>query len=363
LLFAPLKEDYMRAAVFQDVGKISVEEVPKPECPKDGLLVKVRACGICGTDARTFFNGDDRARPPWILGHELGVVVEEVGELARDEVDVEKGDRIHVVSTLSCGVCEYCRMGMENLCIDRGLLGYYPHPGGYAEYMPIARVALRNVMKVPDDVPLEHATLTDPFSDALNGVERLGVELGDTAVVIGAGPIGTMQAQVIRAMGAGKVILSEINKQRLKLSENVLGRDRIVYVGPDDGDLVDVVMDETDGKGAQRIIVACSSNKAQEDALRMAKKRARIVYFGGLPKTKPTINFASNYLHYGEQEVTGAYASNYKQQHLALAMIRSGTLSAEKYITHVLPLEEIAKGFEYIRSGEALKVIIRPEMD
>jgi L-iditol 2-dehydrogenase len=95
----------------------------------------------------------------------------------------------------------------------------------------------------------------------------------------------------------------------------------------------------------------------------MAKKRARIVYFGGLPKTKPTIHFASNYLHYGEQEVTGAYASNYKQQQQALSMIRSGTLSADKYVTHVLPLEEIAKGFEYIRSGEALKIIIKPEMN
>lgn len=326
----------MRAAVFQDVGKISIEEVPKPECPVDGLLIKVVACGICGTDVRTFYNGDDRARPPWILGHELGATVEEMGEFARDQVDVEVGDRIHIVSTLSCGYCEYCRRGLENLCIHRGLLGYHPHQGGYAEYMPIAKVALRNVMKVPDDVPLEHATQVDPFSDGLNGVERLGVALGDTAVVVGAGPIGTMQSQVIRAMGAGKVILAEVNEQRLKHSKNVLGEERVVYVGPDQ-DLVDVVMRETEGNGAERIIVACSSNKAQEDALRMAKKRARIVYFGGLPKGKPTIDFASNYLHYGEQEVTGAYASNYMQQHQALAMIRSGTLSAEKYITHILP--------------------------
>lgn len=352
----------MRAAVFHGVRQISVEEVPKPECPQDGLLVRVEACGICGTDARTFFNGDDRARPPWILGHEVGAIVVEIGELAHG-ITVEKGDRIHIISTLSCGVCEYCRMGLENLCIDRGLLGYHPHPGGYAEYMPIAGVALKNVMRIPDDVPLEHAAMTDPFSDALNGVERLGVELGDTAVVIGAGPIGTVQAQVIRATGAGKVILSEISVERLELSKNVLGEDRIVYAGPDRGDLVDVVMEETDGKGAQRIIVACSSNRAQEDALRIAKKRARIVYFGGLPKTKPTISFASNYLHYGEQEVTGAYASNYKQQHQALAMIRSGSLSADKYITHVLPLAQIEKGFNYIRSGEALKVVIKPGTD
>jgi len=353
----------MRAAVFQDVGKIRVEEVPKPECPEDGLLIRVEACGICGTDVRTFYNGDDRAHPPWILGHELGAIVEEISDRAREQVDVEVGDRIHVVSTLSCGHCEYCRRGMENICIHRGLLGYDPHQGGYAEYMPIANVALRNVMKVPDDVPLEHATQIDPFSDGLNGVERLQVELGDTAVVVGSGPIGTMQSQIIRAMGAGKVILSELNEHRLDLSKNVLGEERIVYVGPSDGDLVDVVMDETDGQGAERIIVACSSNKAQEDALRIAKKRARIVYFGGLPKTKPTISFASNYLHYGEQEVTGAYASNYKQQHQALAMIRSGTLSADKYITHVLPLEDIAEGLELIRSGEALKVVIKPNME
>ncbi len=353
----------MQAAVYQGVERISVEEVPKPTCPDDGLLLKVRACGICGTDARTFFHGDERARPPWILGHEVGGVVEEIGERAREEIEVQEGDRIHVISTLACGRCEYCRMGWENLCIDRELLGYHPHPGGYAEYMPIHRVALRNVMKVPDDVPLEHATLIDPFSDALNGVERLKVEFGDTAVVIGAGPIGTMQAQVIRASGAQKVIMVEINKERQKLSQSVLGKERITYLGPEGGDMVEAVLEETSGKGAERIIVACSSNQAQEDALRMAKKRARIVYFGGLPKAKLTINFASNYLHYGELEISGAYASTYKHQQMALAMIRSGTLSADKYITHLIPLEDIAQGFEYIRTGQALKVVVKPGTD
>ncbi len=351
----------MRAAVFHGIQNIQIEEVPKPDCPPDGLLLKMVDCGICGTDVRTYFNGDDRARPPWILGHEVGGIVAKVGEQAREEIDVQEGDRVHVISTLACGRCEYCRMGIENLCVHRGLLGYHPHPGGYAEYMPIHQVALRNVMKVPDDVPLEHATLTDPFSDALNGVERLQVELGDTAVVIGAGPIGTVQAQMIRASGAHKVILIEINQRRLELSRSILGDDGMVYVGADEGDTVGAVLAETDGKGAERVIVACSSNQAQEDALRMAKKRARIVYFGGLPKTKPTINFASNYLHYGEHEVTGAYASNYKQQHQALAMIRSGAIRADKYITHIIPLEDIAQGFEYIRSGESLKVVVNLE--
>jgi L-iditol 2-dehydrogenase len=226
--------------------------------------------------------------------------------------------------------------------------------------MPIPHVALRNVMKVPDDVPLEHATLTDPLSDALNGVERLQVKLGDKAVVIGAGPVGTMQAQMIRTSGAQKVIMIELNPQRLELARSVLGDDRMVYLGAEAGDTVKAVLTQTSGKGAERIIVACSSNQAQEDALRMAKKRARIVYFGGLPSTKPTIQFASNYLHYGEQEVTGAYASNYLQQQLALDMIRTGIMRADKIITHILPLEDIAKGFEYIRSGEALKVVIKP---
>jgi len=350
----------MRAAVFHGVEDIGVEDVPKPECPRDGLLVEVKACGICGTDARTYFNGDERAKPPWILGHEMTGIVEQIGDEASKDTDVQVGQRIHVISTLSCGVCEYCRLGLENICIDRGLLGYYPHPGGYAEYMAIPHLALRNVMKVPDDVPLEHATLTDPFSDALNGVEHLQVKLGDTAAVIGAGPIGTMQAQMIRASGARKVIVADISRQRLDLARTVLGGDNVVYVGGNGEDIVRGVLSETGGKGADRIIVACSSNKAQEDALPMAKKRARIVYFGGLPKTRPTINFASNYLHYGELEVTGAYASTYKQQHLALDMIQSGVLRADQIITHIIPLAEINDGFEHIHSGQALKVVVKP---
>lgn len=350
----------MKAAVFHDVEHVEVERVPRPTCPPDGLLVKVQTCGICGTDARTFFNGDARATPPWILGHEVGAIVEEVGSQAARDTDVVEGDRIHIISTLACGQCEYCRRGMENLCVERGLLGYEPYQGGFADYMPVPRIALRNVIKVPPDVSLEHATLTDPLSDALNGVERMGVELGDTVVVIGSGPIGTMQAQVIRAMGAGKVILVEFNEPRLEMARRILGNDRMSYLASDSNTAVDEVLSATDGKGAERVIVACSSNRAQEDALRMAKKRARIVYFGGLPKDKPTIRFASNYLHYGEHEVTGAYASTYKQQHQALAMIRNHTIDADKIITHVLPLEDIALGFQHIRSGEALKVVLQP---
>ncbi len=353
----------MKAAVYQGVGKVSLEEVPKPECPPDGLLLKVKACGICGTDVRTYYNGDDRAQPPWILGHEVAGIVEEVGERARDMIDVEEGTRIHVISTLSCGHCYFCRMGMENLCENHKLLGYAPFPGGYADYMVVPQMALRNVMRVPDDVPLELATLTDPLSDAINGVEQLDVRIGDKAVVIGAGPIGTMQAQMIRARGAGLVILSELNPGRLELARKVLGEDRIIYLDASREDIVKAVMAETEGKGADRIIVACASGQAQEESLEMAAKRGRIVFFGGLPRTKPVINFRSNFLHYGELTVAGAYASTLRQQRLALEMIRIGTINAEKIVTHVIPLHAISDGFELIHRGEALKVVVNPELD
>lgn len=350
----------MKAAVYQGIGRISLEEVPKPQCPSDGLLLRVKACGICGTDVRTYYNGDERARPPWILGHEVAGIMEEVGEKARD-VNVEAGARIHVISTFSCGYCQYCRMGMENLCENHKLLGYDPFPGGYADYMVVPQIGLRNVMEVPDDLSLELATLTDPLSDALNGVEQLDVHLGDKVVVIGAGPIGTMQAQTIRARGAELIILVDLNRNRLELARKVLGDDKVTYLDSSQNDVAETVMAKTEGRGADRIVVACSSVQAQEEALKMAARKGRILFFGGLPATNAVIEFSSNFLHYRELTVVGAYASVFKQQKLASELIRTGAIDAEKIITQKLPLSRIEEGFELIKNGDALKVVILPE--
>ena len=336
---------------------MSLGEVPDAVCPDDGALLRVTACGICGTDVRAFYNGDRRIEPGAVLGHEICGEVVEVGPEA-DGLDAKPGDRVHVISTLYCGHCSLCRSGNEHLCQNGGLMGF-DFPGAYAELAAIPAIALKNVFRLPNGLDDIHATFADPLSDALCGQKDLAIELDDRVVVIGAGPIGTAHAALALSQGAGSVYLLEAAPQRLELARAVLGEDGVVYGDVRERDPVAFVHAET-GDGAERVIVACSNARAQEQALEMAAPRGRVLFFGGLPKGTTTIDFPSNVLHYREVAVLGSYASRYRDQVLALDMLARNTGNVRGVISDVIGLDETPAAFPRIRGGEALKVVVTP---
>ena len=182
-------------------------EVPDATCPADGALLRVVACGICGTDVRTFYNGDRRIEPGAVLGHEICGEVLEIGRDADGDLRAATGDLVHVISTLYCGTCTLCRSGNEHLCQAGGLMGF-DYQGAYAELVAIPQVALKNVFRIPDGLDAEHATFADPLSDAICGHKDLEVGLDLRAVVIGAGPVGTAHVALALAQGAGPSICS-----------------------------------------------------------------------------------------------------------------------------------------------------------
>ena len=181
-----------RAIVQTAPRALELRELPLPEIGPDDALLQVEACGICGTDARTFFNGDPRAPAPWILGHEPVGILEEVGPRATLPPGISKGDRVFLGSILTCGRCRYCMDGLQNLCDEHLLYGYDPYPGAYAEYAAVPPIAVKNLIPLPPDLPSDLATVADPFACALNGVEMLDVQLGDSVLIIGSGPIGCL---------------------------------------------------------------------------------------------------------------------------------------------------------------------------
>src|SRR5215475_14669037 len=158
----------MRAAIWDGPGTMSVGEVRDASCPSDGILLAVTACGICGTDVRTFFNGDRRISPPWVLGHETTGVVKEIGPAAGAEMaeaGIGVGDHVHCISTLWCGRCRLCRSGNEHLCVRHELMGF-DYQGAYTELVAIPEIALKNLFLVPEGLPDTVATFADPLSDA-----------------------------------------------------------------------------------------------------------------------------------------------------------------------------------------------------
>jgi L-iditol 2-dehydrogenase len=349
----------MRAAIWQGPGEMALGDVPDATCPDDGALLQVLACGICGTDVRTFFNGDRRIEAPWVLGHEITGRILELGPDAPDAADLQVGDVVHCISTLYCGHCRLCRSGNEHICLNGELMGF-DHAGAYAELVAIPAIAMKNLFRVPEGLPAPHSTFADPLSDAICGHKDLQVSLDQTVAVIGAGPVGTAHCALARAQGAAQVLLLEHAANRLTLSEEVLGRDRMAYVDVSDADGIRAVRDATDGFGADVVIVACSNDVAQEQAMEMAAPRGRVLFFGGLPKGKTHMRFPSNILHYQEVQVHGSYASRYRDQVQALDMLARDEGGIRGVISEVVPLDDAPGAFERIRAGEVLKVVVEP---
>jgi L-iditol 2-dehydrogenase len=344
------------------VGTVEVADRSEPELDGDAVaaVMHVESCGICGTDARTFFNGDPRAEPPWVLGHEPVGTLEEVASGVELPEDVSPGDRVFLGSILTCGECRPCLEGRQNLCRHHGLYGYDPYPGAYAERAPVPQIALRNLYPLPSDLPSDLATTADPFACALNGIEIAEIRMGDAVVILGAGPIGCVQALMARSSGAGTVLLGDVSAGRRELADRIVGDavDAIFDPGEDNG--VEFVERTTGGEGAERVIVAAPAKPAQQAALRMGGPGARVVYFAGLPKHSPTVDFDANEMHYKELAVLGAYGATPRQYRITLAWLERERERAERIVTHSLPLDRIAEGFAAIKSGEGLKVVINP---
>jgi L-iditol 2-dehydrogenase len=350
----------MRAAFMTGVDAVEIRKTPEPEVDPEGALLKVEACGICGTDARTFFNGDPKAPSPWILGHEPVGVLEEVGKNASLPPGVKKGDRVFLGSILTCGRCHWCMDGYQNLCDEHLLYGYDPYPGAYAEYAAVPPIAMKNLIPLPPDLPSDLATVADPFACALNGIEVLNIRIGDTVLILGAGPIGCWQAVMARDRGAGKVFLSDVNRQRLDIALRAVGSfvDDAWVAGDDNG--LAQAREHTGGKGPERISVAAPSKQAQQAALEMAAKRARVVYFAGLPKHDPVSPLDMNQLHYKELEILGAYGATHRQYRLTMSYLDRRRDELAAVVTHRFPLDRIGEAFETIRSGSGLKMVVIP---
>jgi L-iditol 2-dehydrogenase len=245
------------------------------------------------------------------------------------------------------------------VCQRQTSIGYH-HDGGFAEYLvvPAAVLAVDGLNRIPDGVGFDEASIAEPLACVINGQELARVGEGDDVVVVGAGPIGCLHVRLARARGARRVVLVDLNEARLDLSASRVHPDAAIRAG--EVNAVDEVLKLTEGRGADVVITAAASGKAQEDALVMAARRGRISFFGGLPRTSPTITCDSNLVHYRELTIVGANGSSPAHNKRALALIASGAVGVADLITHRLPLERTLDAFDIVARGDAIKVTIEP---
>lgn len=346
----------MLVARFYAPGDIRLEEAPEPSPGPGQVKIAVVNCSTCGTDVKISRHGHHHIRPPRVIGHEIAGRITEVGS---DVTGWAEGDRVQVIAAIPCGSCAECADGRFTVCSRQESMGYH-YDGGFAEYMivPEAVLAVNGLNRVPDDIDLAEASVAEPLACVLNGQEIAGVGDGDTVVVMGAGPIGCLHVRLARARGAARVFLIDLNRGRLDMSARLVEPDAVLC--GEEVDAVAEVLRLTGERGADVVITATASGKAQEDALRMVARSGRISFFGGLPKDAPIIQLDANAVHYREVSIFGANGSSPGHNRRALELISTGDVPVADLITERMALSEVHKAIETVAAGTAVKVTIQP---
>lgn len=344
----------MRAALLTGLRKIEIKKINLP-CPQKGeVLIKVKACAVCGSDIRIFNHGNTRVKFPAVIGHEISGKVVSVGEGS----SFKPGDRIAVGADVPNMKEDWGKSGLANMCDLNYAIGYQ-FPGGFAEYCLLNElvVSFGPITKIPDHVTYQEACLCEPLACCINGLERSHLSLGKSMLVIGAGPIGILLCRAAVAFGAGIVVLVDIDKKRIKKARQM----GIVNVENSlKKSLRDIACCFKCSQGFDIVITACPSPEAQEEAVGVVAKRGMVNFFGGLPDDARKISFSSNILHYKEAAVTGSHGSTPSQHALAMKMIACGRIEVKSLISHSFSLNEIEKAFFTVEQKDGLKVIVTP---
>jgi len=339
----------MLAVVFHGVEKgYRIEKVKTPSIRDDhDVLIEVKLAGLCGTDP-AILEGRHPATPPVILGHEYTGEVLSVGDKVKN---VTVGDHIVIDPNIKCGRCYWCRRGKENLCENMTTLGIYID-GGFTRYNVAPESA---VYKIHDDMRWRDAVLVEPVSCAINGVTRANVKVGDVVAIIGAGPMGLIWTQLVKHRGAGLIIVSDLVEKRLEMAKK-LGAN--IIVNPRKDDFIEVVRDATDGMMADVCVEVVGTPATVEQAICATGYGGRTVIFGTTKKNlKVPIEPYDIMRH--EKEIIGSFIANYTFLP-AIAAMYEGIVNSDLLITHEYRLEQFEEALTVHKSGEALKIVLKP---
>lgn len=344
----------MKAALLERPKVISVKDVPKPEVTANTILLRVKACGICGSDLKFYHHGDRVKEFPFVLGHEIAGGVVEVG---KEVNNFAAGDRLALGNEIPCKQCHVCRKGLENLCDNILSIGT-TLPGGLSEYMLLTEETVQRgpINSVPDGITFDEAALAEPLGCVVNGLEFAKMQEGKSVLVIGTGPIGCIAIELAKLLGSSKITVVDKNEKRLDMAR-AFGADSYVYA--EKGFLEEAL--QTEKRGYDVVLSACGDASVHEQAILAAAKGGAVNLFGGVAKGLPdAVSFPSNFMHYRELSVGGSFSQTKLHHKKALEYLASGGIDTRKLITHRFSLDDIEKAFGVVQNQEGLKVMINP---
>jgi L-iditol 2-dehydrogenase len=343
----------MKAMVLEQYMKLEMTDMPVPEIGPNDVLVRVRACGICGSDVHGMDGSSGRRLPPIIMGHEAAGVIARLGG---NVAEWAEGERVTFDSTINCGQCWFCRRGQINLCDRREIFGVSceecRREGAFAEYVAVPRHIL---YRLPDSLSFRHAAMVEPVSVAIHAANRSRVRLGDTAVVVGAGVIGLLLVQALRAAGCGRIIAVDLDAKKLDLACK-LGADEALR--SDQVDVAAEVMRRTEGRGADIALEAVGIAPTVQTAVACLRKGGQLTLVGLLAAkielpmqaiVTRELTLSSSYISCGEYPA-------------CLDLMARGTIDVEPLISAVAPLADAPAWFERLHAGNEglIKVILEP---
>jgi L-iditol 2-dehydrogenase len=343
----------MKAAMYYGIGDVRYEETDVPIIGPGEILVKVGTALTCGTDVKTYKRGHPILikHTPALFGHEYAGTIEAVGEGVQS---FKEGMRVVATNSAPCGECYFCKRNMPNLCaqLKDSLVN-----GAFAEYIRVPEGVVRwNTHQIPDSLSFRNAALTEPLACVVHGIEESNIKLGDTVVIIGAGPIGQMMIMLAKKSGASTVIASDLADLRRNVATKA-GAD--ITINPSQEDPVERVREETSGRGADVVIEAVGLPKLWEQAVSMTRDAGTTVLFGGAA-SGTTFEVDTVRFHYGQLTLKGVFHLKPKHVEQALQLIIAGDVNPDLLISHTMPLERINEALEMMSEGKSMKIAISP---
>ncbi len=327
-------------------GQLEIQELERPVTSEGDVLLRMRACGVCGTDVKTYLRGHPLIKPGSVLGHEIaGEVVESV------HPDFTVGQRVAVAPYAPCGECRSCRRGRPSLCTNRGEA--YVQPGGFSEYIRIPkRLVDVGMQELPADMSYELATLAEPLACCLHGLDALRLPANGTLLIIGDGPMGLMQAAIARAYNVSKVILVGMTPHRLEFAREVAD---VVIDGSQQDAVSEVLAHEPDG--VDGVMASVASLDALEQGMRLVSSGGTLNVFAGMPKDA-SYAFDLKRIHYDEVSVVGTFGFGPDDFTKALSLLGEHGGRLEGLITHRADLIETEAALRAAGEQAGIKTVI-----
>ena len=334
----------MQAALWTGAEKIEIRQVELPESSSE-IRIKVAYGGICGTDMMIYLGKHPRARAPLIMCHEFSGVID-----ADPTGEYQVGQPVVVNPLLMCGDCYACRSGLSHICAKLGLVGI-DRDGGFAEFVNVPADTVRTI---PESLPLIEAALVEPLAVAVHAVRVSDLAVGDETVILGAGPVGIMTAQVARLAGARKVWVTERSAKRIQIARSL----EFDVLDTSQDDIVPSLLAHTGGTGYPVVFEMAGVQATISDTCKLVRPGGQILQVG-MPKTPPVVDYTQ--LLFREVRVTPIRVYRQEDFNLTIALAAGGRLDLQKPVTHVLPLEELGAAMELAhQASEACKILLAP---